>query len=342
MDARPVIRPVFLSASEPISERSPEYWDSRTLLNVRDAGAVGRLPQGQRRKSCVASRTGLSEDAKPQALAMRNVGSERWGRPGGGAAPPPAAGAGRTDGRRHLPDPGARRRRHQRYLHGSGPGRGGSELTELRTLRSLRHDCRNLHGRHPGARHRHGAESGRYPEVLRGSRADGIPGHQPARPVAVVAFRALFRPRLRAGRAARRAGIRLRRDAQHVAAIVVPPRHPGLPRAQRRRSPVPHQPSSRSGRRCRSLRHRRSGGNRCSPHLFSRRRDRWRLLRRWRRLGQQPGARSPCRRRGQAACAGEPHRHPQRRHDLAGLFRRRRRCALAWAVGPSRPASSTC
>ena len=37
MDAHPVIRPVFLSASEPNPQRSDEYWDSRKLLNVREA-----------------------------------------------------------------------------------------------------------------------------------------------------------------------------------------------------------------------------------------------------------------------------------------------------------------
>jgi hypothetical protein len=37
MDADRVIRPVFLSASEPNPKRSKEYWDSRRLLNVREA-----------------------------------------------------------------------------------------------------------------------------------------------------------------------------------------------------------------------------------------------------------------------------------------------------------------
>src|SRR5262249_28744815 len=33
----PMIAPVFLSASEPDPERSEEYWDSRKLLNLREA-----------------------------------------------------------------------------------------------------------------------------------------------------------------------------------------------------------------------------------------------------------------------------------------------------------------
>jgi hypothetical protein len=37
MDAHSVIKPIFLSASEPDPSRSEEYWQSRKLLNVREA-----------------------------------------------------------------------------------------------------------------------------------------------------------------------------------------------------------------------------------------------------------------------------------------------------------------
>lgn len=37
MEGPAVIAPVFLSASEPNPQRSPEYWDTRKLLNVREA-----------------------------------------------------------------------------------------------------------------------------------------------------------------------------------------------------------------------------------------------------------------------------------------------------------------
>jgi len=70
------MKPVFLSASEPDPKRSEEYWNSRNLLNVREAvRALAPFLLNLSILICIIGVVGLGVYPKPLVMAALRAAS---------------------------------------------------------------------------------------------------------------------------------------------------------------------------------------------------------------------------------------------------------------------------